>query len=149
MPHTIQSQEYSRDSGRGDISYKSAIFNRWNDERNVNVNRNDNDWNDNWWFAGLRYSLHFSLINPLFGRVFFFSCPCQPPSMRPISSVFTERARYFLVSSDLLSQRIISRTFRVSIFLIANLIYGSFSSGERKTAVVTYSRVSTKSVSIL
>ena len=31
-----------------------AIFNRWNDERNVNVNRNDNDWNDNWWFAGFR-----------------------------------------------------------------------------------------------
>ena len=31
-----------------------AAFNRWNDdERNVNVNRNDNDWNDNWWFAGL------------------------------------------------------------------------------------------------
>jgi A/G-specific adenine glycosylase len=26
----------------------------------VNVNRNDNDWNDNWWFAGLRNSLHFS-----------------------------------------------------------------------------------------
>jgi hypothetical protein len=31
-----------------------AAFNRWNDdERNVNVNRNDNDWNDNWLFAGL------------------------------------------------------------------------------------------------
>jgi len=26
----------------------------------VNVNRNDNDWNDNWWFAGVRYSLLFS-----------------------------------------------------------------------------------------
>lgn len=39
-----------------------ATFNRWNDERNVNVNRNDNDWNDNWWFAGVRNSLHFSLF---------------------------------------------------------------------------------------
>jgi len=40
-----------------------AAFNRWNDdERNVNVNRNDNDWNDNWWFAGLRNSFYFSLI---------------------------------------------------------------------------------------
>ena len=37
-----------------------ATFNRWNDERNVNVNRNDNDWNDNWKFAGVRNSLHFS-----------------------------------------------------------------------------------------
>lgn len=33
-----------------------ATFNLWNDERNVNVNRNDNDWNDNWWFAGRRNS---------------------------------------------------------------------------------------------
>lgn len=40
--------------------YKSATFNRWNDERNVNVNRNDNDWNDNWWVAGVRNPLHGS-----------------------------------------------------------------------------------------
>lgn len=38
-----------------------TTFNQWDDGRNVNVNRNDNDWNDNWWFAGLRNSLHFSL----------------------------------------------------------------------------------------
>ena len=30
-----------------------ATFNRWNDERNVNVNRNDNDWNDKWSFGGV------------------------------------------------------------------------------------------------
>ena len=36
------------------IVHIMAAFNRWNDdERNVNVNRHDNDWNDNWWFAGL------------------------------------------------------------------------------------------------
>jgi len=40
-----------------------AAFNQWNDdERNVNVNRNDNDWNDNWWFAGVRNSLYFSAL---------------------------------------------------------------------------------------
>jgi len=40
---------------------KRATFNRWNDdERNVNVNRNNNDWNDNWWFAGVRNSLYFT-----------------------------------------------------------------------------------------
>ena len=31
-----------------------ATFNRWNDKRKVNVNRNDNDWNDNWWLGGVR-----------------------------------------------------------------------------------------------
>jgi len=36
-----------------DILHIVAAFNRWNDERNVNVNRDDNSWNDNWWFAGL------------------------------------------------------------------------------------------------
>lgn len=30
-----------------------ATFDRWNDERVVSVNRNDNDWNDNWSFAGV------------------------------------------------------------------------------------------------
>lgn len=31
-----------------------ATFHRWDDERYVNVNRFDDDWNDYWWFAGLR-----------------------------------------------------------------------------------------------
>ena len=31
-----------------------AAFNDWSDERNVNVNRNENDWNDGWWVAGVR-----------------------------------------------------------------------------------------------
>ena len=42
------------------ILYIASTFNRWNDERNVNVNRNNNDWNDNWLFAGVCYSLLFS-----------------------------------------------------------------------------------------
>ena len=60
MPNKIQPQEYSRGGGMGGISYVTSAFNRWNDERKVNVNRNDNDWNDNWWLAGLRKSFHFS-----------------------------------------------------------------------------------------
>jgi len=41
--------------------HDTTAFNRWNDdERNVNVNRNDNRWNDNWSFGGVRNSLHFS-----------------------------------------------------------------------------------------
>ena len=31
-----------------------ATFNRWYDKRKVNVNRNDYDWNDYWWFGGVR-----------------------------------------------------------------------------------------------
>lgn len=31
-----------------------VAFNRWNDERIVDVDRYDNDWDDYWWFAGLR-----------------------------------------------------------------------------------------------
>jgi len=31
-----------------------AAFDRWNGERRVNVDRLDDDWNDRWWFAGLR-----------------------------------------------------------------------------------------------
>ena len=45
------------------------MFNRWNDERNVYVNRNDNDWNRNYRFAGVCNFLYFS---PCFGRAEFF-----------------------------------------------------------------------------
>ncbi len=33
-----------------------AAFRRWGDEREVNVLRNDYDWLDRWWFAGVRKS---------------------------------------------------------------------------------------------
>lgn len=36
------------------VLHNFVTFNRNDDERNVNVNRNDNDWNDNWWFGGVR-----------------------------------------------------------------------------------------------
>jgi hypothetical protein len=31
-----------------------ATFGRWRVERGVGVDRNDDGWNDNWWFAGVR-----------------------------------------------------------------------------------------------
>ncbi len=37
-----------------DGKWRFIAFNHWNDERNVNVYCNDNDWNDSWWFAGRR-----------------------------------------------------------------------------------------------
>ena len=55
MPNEIQPREHSRGSDMEGASHETIACNRWNDdERNVNVNRNENDWNDNWWFAGVR-----------------------------------------------------------------------------------------------
>ena len=123
-----------------------ATFNRWNDKRKVNVNRNDNDWNDNWWFAGVRNSLHFS---PYFlGEFCFVSWPFHPPSILPISSSITDRVIYFLSSKDFVSQRIMRSTRKVSAFLIANRTYGCFSSRDKKLAAEIASITSTNKVSI-
>jgi hypothetical protein len=70
MPNTIQLGEYSTSSGTGGTSHSCyATFNRWNDERNVNVNRNDNDWDDDWSFAGVPKFFSF-LTHRFGGRVF-------------------------------------------------------------------------------
>ena|SRR3989339_967153 len=124
-----------------------ATFNRWNDERNVNVNRNDNDWNDNWWFAGVRNSFHFS-PDFLPGEFCFKSCPLQPPSIFPISSIFSESAMYFLSSIDLVSHKTIKSIFIVSTFLIASRTHGCFSSRDKKVAIEITSMTSTNKVSI-
>jgi len=69
MPNTIQSQvsPVNNRLGWGIKGWwhgwdraQFATFNRWNGKPNVNVNRNDNDWNDNYVFGGVRNSLHFS-----------------------------------------------------------------------------------------
>ena len=53
MPNAIQPGEDSMGSGKDGVPHICyATFNVWNDERNVNVNRNDNDWNDKWSFGG-------------------------------------------------------------------------------------------------
>lgn len=55
------------------------------------------------------------------GEFCFVSCPFQPPSIFPISSNCRDRAIYFLLSIDLVSQRTIKRSLNVSSFLIAIL----------------------------
>ncbi|MCX6786264.1 MAG: hypothetical protein NTU85_00350 [Candidatus Kaiserbacteria bacterium] len=37
-----------------DDNWCYAAFSRWDDELDVDVNRDDGDWGDYWWFAGLR-----------------------------------------------------------------------------------------------
>ena len=75
-------------------------------------------WNpDNRFVFVLRHSLRFS---PHRGEFCFWSCPFHPPSMRPISSVFSESAIYFLLSSDFVSHSTIRSSVSVSIFLMAS-----------------------------
>ena len=94
-----------------------------------------------------RNSLHFS---PAFaGEFCFASWPFQPPSILPVSSSFTDRAIYFLLSRDFVSQIIIKSIFNKSIFLIARRTQGSFSSRDEKPAVAMASIISTKTLSIL
>lgn len=82
MPDTIQPGEHSTGSGTDGTSHNSSAFNRWNDERIVNVNRNDNDWNDNWWFAGRRNCP--SLRTPALLRAFVFLRDLAiPPTQLP------------------------------------------------------------------
>ena len=87
-----------------------------NDDKVVlNWNWLDNDFNDNYLSPSVRNLLYFS---PAFlsGEFCLISDPFQPPSIRPISLIFSDNSRYFLSSSDLLSQIIISRIFKVSFF---------------------------------
>ena len=107
----------------------------------------DNRWNaDNRFVFVARNFLHFS---PAFaGEFCFASCPFQPPSILPISSTFTDKAIYFLLSRDFVSHRTISSILSVSVFRIANRTHGCFSSRERKLATATASMISTKKVSI-
>lgn len=59
-----------------DGNFCYVAFNRWNDERFVSVNRNDNDWNDNWVFAGVPKLSSF--LAPHFCGVEFYKLPLPP-----------------------------------------------------------------------
>ena len=126
-------------------------FNRWNDDRNVNCNRNDNDWNDNWFLSGVpasRNSLHFSPVPRGMGEFCFVSCPFQPPSILPTSSSFEESNTYCLFCNDLASHRTISNSFAVSSLRMASRTHGAFSPRGRKAAYAVDSIISTSSESI-
>src|SRR3989344_5987619 len=106
MPNSIQSREYSTDSGTEGISYitdsdgNPNVFNvKCNDDGTRWLNANwvnpDNEWNlDNEIVFRLRNSLYFSSARA--GEFCFCSCPAQPPSILPMSSSWVERAIYFL-----------------------------------------------------
>lgn len=66
-----------------------VCLNRNDAKRNLNLNNRDDDWNDNWRFLGVRYGPRFS-PDSLRG-VFCIICRRQPPSIRPISTIYSER----------------------------------------------------------
>ncbi len=96
--------------------------------------------------SGARNSPHFS---PFTGEFCFTSCPLHPPSILPISSIFTDSAMYFVSSRDFVSQSTISKILSVSVFLIAVRTYGIFSSRTRKLAIARASMSSMNSASTL
>jgi hypothetical protein len=132
MPNTIQPREYSKGGGMEGILYTTDsdgnlnVFNvKRNDDGkqwlNANNGNPDNFWNaENRWVFLRRNSFHFSPA--LVGEFCFASCPIQPPSIRPISSIFTDRGIYFLSSMDFVSHRTMRSTLKVSIFLTASRI---------------------------
>ncbi len=119
----------------------------WNDaKRKSNLNWHSNFGNSNDWFA-FRDFLHFSLVFTA-GEFCFVSCPLQPPSILPISSICRDIAIYFLLSNDLASHKTIKSILSVSTFLIANLTHICFSSRDKKVAIEIASITLIKIVSI-
>jgi len=116
--------------GLGDISRNSD-----GDPNLLNSNRNDdgqwlntyydkpdNKFNRENGFAFVIPQLFSFLLYLLVEEFCFVSCPFQPPSIRPISLIFSDIVKYFLLSSDLVSQRISRNILLASVFLIAILI---------------------------
>lgn len=112
---------YGTDSD-GDLN----VFNVDHDDNgrwlNSNYGKPDNVWNpDNQWvFVLPRQSLRYLSLVVLAGEFCCIKWPCQPPSIRPISSSKADSAAYFLLSNDFVSQSTMSNTFSVSSFLAAS-----------------------------
>ena len=77
------------------------------DDRKLNLNWTDGRWGSGCLVAGVRKSYHFPA--PLlsnWGWVCLSICLYQPPSILPISFSGSDKAIYFLFSSEFISQEI-------------------------------------------
>lgn len=67
----------------------------WSDanERNVDLNWRDDDWNANYRFLAVRHFHDFPARSPCVTRVFSFCASCRrhPPSIFPASAIISER----------------------------------------------------------
>ncbi|TSC78180.1 MAG: hypothetical protein G01um101433_376 [Parcubacteria group bacterium Gr01-1014_33] len=143
----------SRDSATDGVRHTSfkgkqhvcAVW--WNKaKRNANLNRFDNEWNENYWFAFVRYSLH----SPLFfgkGGASFSTFFIHPPSILPISCKGSERAAYFLLSSSFNSHAIWRKNLSKSNLPLVLRSTGNFCDRGRELAINKSSSVSKNSVS--
>lgn len=151
MPDTIQFREYSRDGGAGGVGHTTFEGNRnvpnvwWNGaKRKANHNWVENVGNANDWCLLSRYFL----CSPGTPGVYFVICRSQPPSIRPISSSFSEMRIYFLLSNAFISQATWKKNLSKSNLTVAFRMYGDFCSLDRKLAATTPSIVSKKRESI-
>lgn len=135
-----------KDSG-GDLSLLNA--NRDNEGRWLSAyyDKPDDNWNS---ANGFAFALpQIALFLSHFLREFsFISLPNHPPRFLPMSFNLSDKAIYFLLSSDFVSHSIIKNTFSISSLRIAKRINGCFSLGSRKLAVTIPSITSTKILSI-
>ena len=113
----------------------------------MNCNRNDNDWNDKWWFAGVR---NFLWINsfPTREGVYFPRCFCQPPSIFPASDIFATKSANILFSILFNSHATCKKNFRASSLTLVLCMMGAFCSLAANCAVSTSSHNSINSISI-
>lgn len=153
IPNQIQPREHSTGSGTGGawhISFEGSdhVTNVWfnGPRRSANLNWFENDWNDNYWFAFVRYSLHSLLF--LCGRVSFSTFLIHPPSMRPMLLSGSEKMIYFRLSNTLSSQVSWRKNFSISNLPLAFKSIGSFCVRLIAPATNNNSMVSIKSVSI-
>jgi len=130
MPDQIQPGEYSQGSGTddvlcdsdGDLKLLNANRNDDGSWLNTNYDKPDNRWNRDNGFAFVVSQISSFLLYFMVEEFCFISWPFQPPSMRPISFIFSDSARYFLLSRDLVSQSIKRNTLTASVFRIAIFI---------------------------
>ena len=86
---------------------------------NTNYDNPDNKWNRSNGFAFVVSQVFQKLPYLLIEEFCFTIYPNQPPSMRSTSSILSEIIKYFLLSSDFVSQSIRNNNFKVSVFLMS------------------------------
>ena len=154
IPNKVQPRENSKGGGLEDISHNGSVWRNPNGNRNVvclnendvkrnaNLNWFENDWGDDWRFAAVRNFLYFpAAVGGVFSDLEMTN-PIHPPSIFPISSKYSERIIYFLLSIDLISQEIRRKNFSSSSLVLAFLKNGSFCSRVKWQAMKIFSVVS-------
>jgi hypothetical protein len=133
----------------GDPLLLYALRNDYGSWFYTNYDYPDNKWNRSNGFAFVVSQVSQKLLYLLIEEFCFTICPNQPPSIRPTSSILSEIIKYFLLSSDLVSQSIRNNSFKVSVFRMAVFIYNTFSCLFTYKAPEIISITSIKMLSIL